>query len=168
MMKRERRAAETPLSAAQVLRRLAAIERDGVAFYQGLLQGTTSEPVRKLAAMMVRAETRHEKRFLEYAQRAEAAGPEGNTLTSPLPNDVARLLSVPVFVPRDRVRKSAPFAKDIEVIRVAIRAEESLALLLTQLRAHVPRAQRAYVTRAINEEWRHKAELEELVKKHFT
>ena len=157
-----------PLTSAQVLRRLADHEREGVAFYQGLLQATDSDDIRKLAEMMIRAERRHRERFLAYARKAEALGSgSGNALTGPLPAQLTRLLGTRVFVDLDRAKKTAAYANDNEILSIAIRAEESLALLLTQLRDFVPRGQRPFIGRVIKEEWNHKAKLEQIKKKCF-
>lgn len=158
-----------PLNAAQVLNRLAEIELAGLQFYQGLYEGSDSERVKQLAKMMAKAELRHHKRFLKYAEHAELRAAEENApvLTGPLPDEVARPLYADVFVNRERVKESAKNMSDIEAIQVAIRAEESTALLMTQLRSFVRGAQKGYITRVIKEEWGHKARLEELMQKHF-
>jgi rubrerythrin len=151
------------VSAGRVLRRLAEIEQDGVEFYQGLMEGTKLDFVRKLAAKMVRAEDRHRRRFLGYAEEAErSAGGDLDQLAKPLPPEVVRLLGVRIMVDKARVKQSALYATDEEALRVAIRAEEHIALLLTQLREYVAPAQRGYISRVIKEEWNHKARLEEM------
>ena len=164
----KRTMADTPLTAGQVLRRLADLEQKGAAFYEALLNGTESEWVRKLARVMVRAEKRHRARFLDYARRAEAKNDAlSNTLTQPLTPDLTRLLTVSVFASAPQAAKSVRYARDEDVLKVAIRAEESLALLLTQLRSYVPSEQRRYISRVIKEEWGHKDKLEKALRKYF-
>jgi len=160
--------ARTPVSASQVLRRLADIEADGAQFYEGMLEGTESEWVRKLARTLVRAENRHRERFLAYAEKAEEAEQSPNEDScEPLPQEVVRLLSAQVFVSRARMGKSAKYAGDREMLKLAINLEEKLALLLAQLQPYVPRSQRPYIKRVVNEEWRHKAQLAQVMREHF-
>lgn len=160
--------AGTPITAAKVLYHLAGLEQRGIDFYQGLAQGAQSDKVRKLAETLARAEARHKARFLEYARRAEEAGnPAANTLAQPLPPEPARLLSAAVFVDKSTAQRAAAYATDLEAIKLAIRAEENIALLLTQLRSYVPRLQRRFIDAVIKQEWHHKARLEALMQRHF-
>ena len=159
----------TPLAASYLLRKLADIEEQGVLFYQGWLAGTESEWVMKLAATMIRAEQRHHERFLEYAERAERS--EGASRANGplnLPPDVVRVLSTHLFTTKEQIQKAAKYARDIEMIEMAIHAERSLALLLTQLSPYVPKEERKYVKRVIKEEWNHHAKLDRLRTKHFS
>ena len=159
---------KAPLSAGQVLRRLAEIEEEGVQFYRALYDGTESGWVRELAESLLQAERRHGKRFLEYAKKAEhEAGSGGNTLVGTLPTQVFRKLYSPVFASRMRFKASAKYAGDIEILRLAVRIEETTALLLTELRGFVPKSQRAYISRVIKEEWGHKERLEHVLKKRL-
>ncbi len=159
---------EKIVSAEQVLKRLAQIEDDGVRFYEALKRGTASDKVRSLASMLIKAEMRHRDRFLEYARRAhESSDPNDATPAGPLPVEAARLLDADIFIPEKRIEESAKYARDIEIINLAIRIEESAALLLTSLQSFVPKNQRAYIVRVIKEEWQHKAKLEEVRKQFF-
>jgi len=63
--------------------------------------------------------------------------------------------------------KDNPNANDVNMIKLAIRAEEHLALLLTQLHSYVSRPQGAYIARVVKEEWGHKEKLEDIMKEHF-
>jgi len=155
------------LTAGRVLRHLADIEKMGYRFYSKLEECTPSEKVRSLAHMMKKAEQRHHQRFLEYAQRADAALDEGDMAYQlSLPPEVQRLLDADVFVDVGRLERAAQYAGDAEMFKVAIRAEENLALLLSQLRIYVPQKQRPFIDRVIREEWNHKAKLEENLVKH--
>lgn len=156
------------LTAAQVLRRLADIELEGIQFYRGLADGTDSPAVRDLAERMLRAEQRHHDRFMKYAIAAEQkAALEGYGLTAPIPAEIKNLLDTKVFVTRERAQNASRYATDIQLFQVAIRTEEHTALLLTQLRPYVPRTQRAYIEQVIKEEWGHKDRLEIFLKKHI-
>ncbi len=159
---------EPYVSAAAVLRRLTELELDGVRFYQGLSEGAESEWVRRFSAKMVAAEQRHHDRFQHYAEHAEKqAQNEDYRLSAPLDPDIVRLLQVSVFAEHDRTKNAARYVSDTDAIRVAIRAEEHLALLLAQLRMYIPKPQRPYVDRVIKEEWGHKANLEALLAKRI-
>ena len=169
MLRRSSKGGDGAISAAQVLRHLAGIEEDGIEFYRGVLQGTQSDWVRKLAKMMLRAEERHRERFLGYAQRAElAADSDENALVQPLPAELAHLVRSKIFAPGGMAKKSVQYARDEEVIQVAIRAEESVALLLTQFRQYVSSRQQSYVDQVIKEEWGHKEKLEKVMRKYFS
>ena len=48
--------AETPVSAGQVLRRLAELEQNSIQFYEGVVEGAESEGLRKLAAALIQAD----------------------------------------------------------------------------------------------------------------
>jgi len=142
------------------------MEEHGFAFYEGLWQGTNSDLVRKLARMMMKAEQRHRQRFLSYAQRAEESDDAGDDrLTGALPPEVLRLLKTGVFVPKGRSVKAAEYAQDEEVLNIAITAEQTLALLLTELRQYVPRGQRRFIDHVTKQEWGHKAKLEQVLRK---
>jgi rubrerythrin len=159
---------ETPISAAQVLERCAELEADGLEFYQGLLNGAQSEWVRKLARMMVKAEIRHRDRFLRYAEHARASGKsEDASAGEPLPPELARLMSERVFVSEELAERTGHNVDERKALELAIRAEESLALLYGQIRSYVPRDQRKYLDQIIKEEQRHQSDLEKLWRKHF-
>lgn len=155
------------ISAGRVLRRLADIESEGAQFYEGMMHGTKSEKVRQLATMLFKAEKRHRKRFLEYAVSAEKRAADEDAAEQKLPAEVEHLFKACIFVSKQRIEVSAEHAQDLDMIKLAIRAEESVALLLTQLSSFVPRAQRAYIVRVVDEEWGHKRKLESLLQKHF-
>lgn len=155
------------VTAADVLYRLADIEENGRRFYEGLAAGAQIKWVKKLAEMLVRAETRHHSRFLEYARRAEVEALAGATDDALLPPDVARLLKSHVFETKEMGQRAGRFLSEVDAVKLAIRAEEQLALLLTQLRMYVRPQERRYVDRVIREEWEHKARLEEIYHKHL-
>ncbi len=156
------------VSASQVLRRLAELELEGVQFYQGMAEGAESAWVRKFAAKMGEAEQRHHERFIHYAEHAaKRSAPEDDQLLGELSAEINRLLSISVFAEKERARQSAHYLSDSDALRTAIRAEEHLAVLLTQLQDYVPKASRSYILRVIKEEWNHKRKLEEVLLKHL-
>jgi len=158
----------SPYSQAQALERLAAMELEARAFYEGLFEGAVSEPVRNLAAMMIRAETRHHKRFLAYAERARRKESDADSDSArPMPADLARTMGVKLWPAKETIRKSAKLSRDLDFIRFAIRAEAQTAVLMTQVRMYLPPERRGYVSRVIEEEWNHKRKLEEHLQQHF-
>jgi len=159
---------ETPITAAGVLSRLAEIEEDGRRFYEGLAEGAQLKWVKKLAEMLVRAETRHHARFLGYARRAEMKMMTRAAKEEALPPEVTRLLRAHVFESREMGQRAGRFMTELEAVKLAIQAEEKLALLLTQLRMFVQPMERRYIDRVIREEWAHKARLEEIYHQHMT
>lgn len=161
--------AGTPLTAADVLERLAQIELDGLEFYRGLRRGTRLDKVRELAEMMIEAEQRHHDRFSRYATMARAsANPADNTLTGALPPEVMRLMSERVFMSGELGEKTGQNVDDRHALRMGIRAEENTVLLLSQLRSYVPRNRRGYIDRVIKEEQNHQDRLESVYRKYFT
>lgn len=167
-MKAEKKLGGVHVSAAQVLRRLAELEAEAEDFYKGLYEGTDSEVVRQFAKKMIRAEKRHGKRFAEYACRAVLdMPPDAASRLRTLAPEIKRLLAMSLLPSRDRIRKSAKYNDDRKIIQFAIRAEESFALLLTELREYVPTVEKRYISRVIKEEWGHKESLERLLAKHF-
>ncbi len=158
----------TYVTASQVLRRLAETKNQGADFYTKLKEGTKEPWVRQFAGMMARAEARHGKRFLEYASRAERGTTLfGNSLAAPLPAGVVSMLNDNIMPPAAQVYKSAPYATEDDILKLAAQAEESLAELLSQVRSHVPADQRRYIDRVIKEEWKHKESLELLRKGEY-
>ena len=157
------------VTAEQVLRRLAELELAAAQFYEGLLAGTKSKLVAKLAEMMIQAETRHRKRFLIYADRAaEKDDPNEYVMTETLPEHLVALLETNIWPSRKIIERSAKYSDDRAFIDFAIQAEEQSALLLTALRYSVPRKHQPYITRVIREEWGHKAKLEEIRERYFS
>lgn len=166
---RARTDADTPVTAAEVLERLAQIELDGLSFYRGLLRGTKLEMVRELAKMMIEAEKRHHERFSRYASVARgSADPAENALTAALPPEVMRLMSDRVFISGELGEKAGQNIDEREALRMGIRAEENTVLLLSQLRSYVPRSRRGYIDRVIKEEQDHQTRLESIYRKHFS
>ena len=158
---------EMPLSAAQALEHCAQIEANGVEFYKGVLEGTGSKWIRKLAGMMVEAEQRHHDRFLQYAELARSAGASGAEALEPIPAELARLMSDGVFLSRELAEKTSHNIDERQALRMAIRFEENTVLLLGQIRSYVPREQRKFVDRVLKEEQDHQAKLESYWKKYF-
>lgn len=160
--------AGTPLTASDVLERLAQIELEGLEFYKGLKRGTQLEWVSKLAGMMIQAEQRHYDRFKRYAAEAYASSnPADNALTGVLPAEVARVMSEKVFVSGELGEKAGHNVDDRRALVMAIKAEESTVFLLGELRSYVPRNQREYINQVIKEEQNHQTQLESLYRKHF-
>mgnify|MGYP006302074205 CR=1 FL=1 len=156
------------ITAEQVLRRLAELEEHAAAFYEGLLDVAETKPLRKLGETMLKAEKRHRKRFLAYAEHAKKHDdPSEYALSGEWPGEVDRLMTVQPFPAPDKARQSARRSEPVEFFKFAIRAEEHMALLLAELRLHVPKKHKPYLTRVMNEEWAHKAKLEEYTRKYF-
>ena len=158
---------ETPLSAAEALEHCAEIESNGVEFYKGVLKGTGSKWIRKLAGMMVEAEQRHHDRFLQYAELARSAGAAEAGSLEPIPPELARLMSDGVFLSHELAEKTSYNIDERQALRMAIRFEENTVLLLGQIRSYVPREQRKFVDRVLKEEQDHQAKLESYWKKYF-
>jgi rubrerythrin len=158
-----------PLTAADVLDRLAQIELDGLEFYRGLQRGTQLDWVRELAEVMIEAEKRHYNRFVQYADKARAStDPADNALKELLPDEVVRLMSAKVFISGELGEKAGQNVDERKALRMAIKAEENTVLLLGQLRSYVPREQRLYINQVIKEEQQHQTRLESVYRKNFS
>ena len=158
----------TPVSAAQILRWLAALEEEGVKFYAGLSLASESQWIRLFSKTMVEAETRHRDRFLDYANAADQVN--SNTMPpkdSLLPAHLIRILSTQVFVPEADWRIGKRHVSDEEIVKKAIYLEEQVAFLLTQIRPYTPFPEHDFISRVIKEEWGHVEKLERIAVKHF-
>ena len=158
----------TSVSAAQVLRWLAALEEEGVRFYAGLSLASESQWIHLFSKTMVEAEARHRDRFLDYASAADKvnsnAMPPQDSL---LPPHLVRILSTRVFVPDADWRIGKRHILDEEIVRKAISLEEQVATLLTQIRPYTPYPQHDFISQVIKEEWGHVEKLEQIAVKHF-
>ena len=163
-----RPALEPSVSAADVLRRLAAIEEDATEFYEGLGQCTDLPWVRKFAKQLAQAERNHRRLFLEYAHQAEQdSGAEANRLLKPLSEEAVQMLSVQITLPREKIEKMAVYLSEKDSLEMAIRIEVGTIALLLRLEEHVPEKQRGHIERVLVEERGHKSFLEDLYRKHF-
>jgi rubrerythrin len=159
---------EPTVSAADVLRRLAAIEEDATDFYEGLRECTDLPWVRQFAEQLAQAERNHRKLFLEYASQAEQdSGAEANRLLQPLSEEAAQMLSVRLTMPREKIEKMALYLSAKDALEMAIRIEVGTIALLLKLEEHVPANQRRHIERVLVEERGHKSFLEDLYRKHF-
>jgi len=60
-------------------------------------------------------------------------------------------LNTQVFASKERIEKSAQYASDLDIIKLAIGAEEKIAQVITELSDYVPKAERVYIKRVIKE-----------------
>ena len=156
------------ISAAEVLEHCAELEQDGIEFYEGIQRGARSKWLRDLAAALVKAEQVHKEHFLSHARESAYNGSEDEAETGKArPAELERLMRERVFVPGETAEKVAPTLDDLTVINMAIRNEESVALLLAELRLFVPVEDRHLLDVIIEEEWGHRDRLLKLKRKHF-
>jgi len=156
------------MNASTVMRRLVEIEEEGMAFYQGLAEGTRSAWTRKFALWLRNAEKGHRDYFARLAEHAETHAEDEDPWAYSLPDEILALLSARILPSKDQILREAPYTSDLEAIQLAIQAEERAALLVTRLRDFVAHDQRGYMERVIREEWDHKAKLDELLERLTT
>ncbi len=158
----------TPVSAAQILRWLAALEEEGVGFYAGLSVAFESHWIHLFSKNMVEAEARHRDRFLDYANTADQVNSNATpSKDSLLPPHLVRILSTRVFVSNEDWCIGKRLVPDEEVVKKAIYYEEQIASLLTQIRPYTPYPEHDFISRVIKEEWGHIEKLEQIAVKHF-
>ena len=158
---------EPHASAAEVLRRVAEIEEESRLFYVGLRDNTKNEWVHRFADELMKAEIRHRDRFYKYAARAEAKAADKGRFGGECPEKVMHLLATRILPTKEQIAHSAPYASDREAIQLAIRAEEHIALLLTEVREYMLQDEKKYIDRVIKEEWGHHARLQLILRNHI-
>lgn len=158
---------EPTVSAAVVLRRLAAIETEASAYYEGLSRHSDLPWVRKFAAELAAAEKGHERHFLELADIAERDSSPDGAMRAPLTDEIVELLSVRITQTPKSAARTAVYIGEKDAVDFAVQAEINTISLLMKLLDHVPTAQRPHITRVMEEEMAHKTYLDELRDRHF-
>lgn len=123
------------LDIAGLVKKLALIEEEGVAFYESLAQHTENQKIRELAQMMARAERVHKDGFEKLAQRLEGGRkskpPKG--LEESLQRYILALVDHRIFLSPDQAATAAKNITDLPAaLEMAMRFEKENILLLRE------------------------------------
>ncbi len=156
------------VSVIDVLKRLADIECDATAYYEGIAQHSDLPWVREFASRLADAEKRHRDQFLAYADQLEGSlQGASNRLATPLTEELSRLLAMRITLPGESAERTAVYLSEKDAVEVAIQAERNAIRMLSQLRNHVPAEQHVHLDRVVAEEQQHQAFLENLLRERF-
>lgn len=123
------------LDIVELVRTLASIEGEGVAFYKSLARHTKIAKVKKLSETMARVERRHQLRFEELSQSLEKKrkATSSDKMNAELRQYFMALIDHRVF---DNPEGAARIAKNLadgdEAVDIAIRFEKDNILLLLE------------------------------------
>lgn len=153
------------LDIAELVKKLALIEEEGVAFYESLAQHTGNEKIEKLARMMARVEKRHQTRFeklSETLRKRKAKKPSGK-MDADLQGYILALIDHRIFnSPEHADTIAANLADENEAVDMAIQFEKENILLLLECREVVRGEERKLVERFIEQEKSHVLSLQEV------
>lgn len=123
------------LDIVALIKRLASIESEGVAFYESLAEHTKNEKVRRLASTMSIVEKHHQQRFDELASdMAEKKGTcSPDEITRSVQQYLQTLIDHRIFhTPAHAARIAASLNDENEAIDMAINFEKENILLLLE------------------------------------
>ncbi len=146
------------LDIAQLVRKLALIEEEGVAFYQSLAEHTGNDKIRKLARLMARAEQVHQRGFekLSLTIGKRPKGKPSDKITAGFKQYVLGLIDHRIFLSPDQASRLAKNVTDLkEAVDVAIRFEKENILLLHECKEVVGGSTKKLIQGIIEEEKRH-------------
>ena len=120
------------LDVVELVKKLALIEEEGVAFYETLARHARNDKIKKLAATMSRVERNHQERFEQLAQelgkRKKTAPPD--KMTKDVQQYLLALIDHRIFLGPERARRAAENLTDEnEAVDMAIRFEKENILL---------------------------------------
>lgn len=151
--------------AAEIVEMAVQEERNGVAYYEALVERTTDPALKEFAQRMAGEERRHERAFTELREQLGGYVPaesyEGEYLA------YVRALVSDRFLPDEQGAREVvgQAGSDREVVLTALRFEKETLLFFTELKKFVPARHRGLIGRLIAEERQHIADLSELLHK---
>jgi rubrerythrin len=124
---------EQALDIRELVKRLALIESEGVAFYQSLAKHTGNEKVRRLALTMVKVEEMHQHRFEELGRNLGKAEGSVDETTAEVREYIHTLIDHRIFhTPEHAAKLAASITDENEAIDMAISFEKENILLLLE------------------------------------
>ncbi len=123
------------LDIVKLMEKLAAIEEEGVAFYESLAKHTKNGKVRKLAQMMTRVEKRHQLRFEELARTASKRKKTKplDEVTADVRQYIHALIDHRIFhTPEHAAKIAANLDDENEAVDMAVQFEKENILLLLE------------------------------------
>jgi len=155
------------LDIVDVVKKLALIEQEGVAFYESLGKYSKNEKIKKLAKTLARVEKSHQKRFeqlsqdLEKRKRAKSSG----AMTPEVRQYLLALIDHRIFLSPEQAETAAEnIADENEAVDMAIRFEKENILLLFECREIVRGEARKFIGTFIGQEKAHVRSLEKIRK----
>ena len=147
---------EQVLDIRELVKRLALIEGEGVAFYQSLAEHTGNEKIRKLALTMAKVEEIHQRRFEELGQNMGKAEGSVDETTAEVREYIHTLISHRIFhTPEHAAKLAASITDENEAIDIAINFEKENILLLLECGAILSGDARELVKTFIKQEKDH-------------
>ncbi len=146
------------LDIVTLIKKLASIESEGVAFYRSLAEHAGNEKVRRLATTMAEVEKRHQQRFEKLAgQMAEKNRDDSpDAITEEVREYLHTLIDHRIFhTPEHAARMAAEIADENEAVDMAINFEKENILLLLECGAILSGEARELVKTFIEQEKAH-------------
>ena len=121
------------LDIRELVRKLAEIEGEGVAFYESLAEHTGNDKIRKLARTLTRVEKVHQQRFEEILEgMGESKEPTDKT-TAEVREYIHTLIDHRIFhTPEHAAKMAANLTDENEAIDIAMGFEKENILLLIE------------------------------------
>ena len=153
------------LDIVKLMEKLAAIEEEGVAFYESLARHTKNEKIRKLARTMGRVEKRHQLRFEKLAESA-SKGKKPKPLddvTAGVRQYIHALIDYRIFhTPEHAAKIAANLDDENEAVDMAVQFEKENILLLLECGSIVRGEARKFIKTFIEQERAHIRSLQRL------
>jgi rubrerythrin len=153
------------LDIAELVKKLALIEEEGVAFYESLARHTGNEKIGKLARMMARVEKRHQVRFEKISQTLakRKTKKSSDKMDADLRGYILALIDHRIFnSPEHAETIAANLADENEAVDMAIRFEKENILLLLECREVVRGEERRIIEKFIGQEKAHVLSLQKV------
>ena len=121
------------LDIRELVRKLASIEGEGVAFYESLAEHTGNDKIRRLARTLTRVEKIHQQRFEEILEGLGQAKESADAITAAVREYIHALIDHRIFhTPEHAAKMAANLTDENEAIDIAMGFEKENILLLVE------------------------------------
>ena len=127
---------ENLVHAADVLKRMAEVEVEGMDFYAFVAETTAMPELRDAAQWLAGAERRHFDRFMEYARHYEQYVDKRIPFEL-LPEEIRQLFKTKVFPSAAALRLETPPPSDAALVQLALQAERASAGFVEAFKPHI-------------------------------
>lgn len=135
---------------------LAAIEKEGVAFYESLAKHTRNDKIKKLALTLVKVEKRHQERFEELGRGMKEDSEPADEITKEVREYIRTLIDHRIFdTPEHAAKLAAGLTDENEAVDIAINFEKENILLLLECGAIMRGEARELVKTFVKQEKAH-------------
>lgn len=159
-------AIENLIHAADVLKRMAEVEVEGMDFYAFVAETTPNPELRDAAQWLADAERRHFDRFMEYAQHYERYVDKRIPFDL-LPEEIRHLFKAKVFPAPAALRLETPPPADAILVQHALRAERASAAFVEAFKPYIKEEHQPILDQVAKEELTHAERLERFQREHF-